>query len=81
MLTQKKRHRRSCKTENIEQAQTERDYRRSIAASRDSLATTENTTHVTFDCAQQLELPCHTREVDPSYFKVAFRVQLFGIVP
>ena len=67
-------------TEHIEQAQMERGYyRSSLAAAKDSLATTEGTTHVTFDYAQQLKLSCHTREVGPLYFKVAFRVQLFGI--
>ena len=35
---------------------------------------------MTFDFAQQPELPCHTRELGPLYFKVPCRVQLFGIV-
>ena len=51
-------------TKHIEQAQMERDYyRSSIAATKDSLATTTDTTHVTFDYAQQLKLLCHTHEV------------------
>ena len=36
-------------------------------------------THITFDFAQQLELPQHTRQVGPLYFKSRFRVQIFGI--
>ena len=35
--------------------------------------------HFTFDFAQQLELPYHTRQVGPIYFKVRYRVQLFGV--
>ena len=35
--------------------------------------------HLTFDFAQQLELPQHTRQVGPLYFKSRFRVQIFGI--
>ena len=31
------------------------------------------------DFAQQLELPAHTRIVGPLYFKVLYRIQLFGI--
>lgn len=36
-------------------------------------------THITFDYAQQLELPHHTRQVGPIYFKSRFKMQLFGI--
>lgn len=35
--------------------------------------------HITFDFAQQLELPQHTRQVGPLYFKSRFRVQVLGI--
>ena len=35
--------------------------------------------HLTFDYAQQIELPFHTREVGPLYFKSRFKVQLFGV--
>ena len=37
------------------------------------------TQHFTFDFAQQLVLPYHTRQVGPIYFKVRYRVQCFGI--
>ena len=37
------------------------------------------TQHFTFDFAQQLELPYHTRQVGPIYFKVRYCVQCFGI--
>ena len=36
-------------------------------------------THLTFDYAQQIELPFHTRQVGPLYFKSRFKVQLFGV--
>ena len=35
--------------------------------------------HYTFDFAEQLHLPHHSRQVGPMYFKVGRRVQLFGI--
>ena len=35
--------------------------------------------HYTFDYAQQVTLPCQSRQVGPLYFKVPYRVQLFGI--
>ena len=35
--------------------------------------------HYTFDFAQQLFLPCQSRQVGPLYFKVPYRVQLFGV--
>ena len=36
-------------------------------------------THLTCDYAQQIELPFHTRQVGPLYFKSRFKVQLFGV--
>ena len=35
--------------------------------------------HYTFDFAEQLHLPNHSRQVGPLYFKVPYRVQLFGV--
>lgn len=35
--------------------------------------------HYTFDFAEQLHLPHHSRQVGPIYFKVPYRVQLFGV--
>ena len=35
--------------------------------------------HYTFNFAQQLTLPCQSRQVGPLYFKVPCEVQLFGI--
>ena len=35
--------------------------------------------HYTFDFAEQLHLPCHSRQVGPLYFKVPYRIQLFGV--
>jgi hypothetical protein len=35
--------------------------------------------HYTFDFAEQLHLPNHARQVGPLYFKVPYRVQLFGV--
>ena len=38
-----------------------------------------NFAHYTFDFAEQLHLPHHSRQVGPMYFKVGRKVQLFGI--
>ena len=61
-------------------------YNDIISAAKDCLSdpTSEepfapSITHITFDFAQQIELPFHTRQVGPLYFKSHFRVQLFGI--
>ena len=35
--------------------------------------------HYTFDFAQLLQIPYHSRQVGPIYFKVPLKVQLFGI--
>ena len=35
--------------------------------------------HYTFDFAQQVTLPCQSRQVGPLYFKVPYKVQLFGV--
>ena len=35
--------------------------------------------HDTFDFAEQLHLPHHSRQVGPLYFKVPYRMQLFGV--
>ena len=35
--------------------------------------------YLTFDFAQQLELPYHTRQVGPIYFQVRYHVQCFGV--
>ena len=35
--------------------------------------------HYTFEFAEQLHLPCHSRQVGPLYFKIPYRVQLFGV--
>ena len=61
---------------HLESARDEREfYRDAIDVAKED----EHTCHLTFDFAQQLELPHHTRQVGPIYFKVHFRVQLFGI--
>ena len=58
----------------------EREYYRSAIQKASAHTYGENhVTHLTFDFAKQLELPCHTREVGPLYFKVGYRIQLFGI--
>ena len=36
-------------------------------------------THLTFDYAQQIELPFHTRQVGPLYFQSRFKFQVFGV--
>ena len=61
---------------HLEDAQDERAYYQDLI---DAAKKTDDVCHLTFDFAQQLELPFHTRQVGPLYFKVRFRVQLFGI--
>ena len=61
---------------HLETARDERAYYNDMI----STAREDNTLcHLTFDFAQQLELPAQSRQVGPLYFKVRFRVQLFGI--
>ena len=64
---------------HIDKANSEREYYRESIAGASSATADSDYSHYTFDFAQQLELPSHTREVGPLYFKVKYRVQLFGI--
>ena len=72
--------------QHLEAAQDERDYYNDVIDSaKQSIAEAEEqntqpiTSHYTFDFAQQLELPFHTRQVGPLYFKSRFKVQLFDV--
>lgn len=71
---------------HIKAAQTERDaYRAAIQLAKDELVQFEvensvvNYIHLTFDFAQNLQLPYHHRQVGPIYFKSPLKVNLFGI--
>ena len=64
---------------HLDQANSEREFYRKSIAGASSPTTDSEYSHYTMDFAQQLELPSHTREVGPLYFKVKYRVQLFGI--
>lgn len=64
--------------DHVSLAQAERDYYNHCIEHSRSTSNPPNA-HITFDFAQQLELPAHTRQVGPLYFKVRYRVQLFGI--
>ena len=69
-------------TTHLNLATAERNYyNECIALSKfDIPASVQSVTqHFTFDFAQQLELPYHTRQVGPIYFKVRYRVQCFGV--
>ena len=69
-------------TRHLKHAQSERQYYNAIiedARADLTSATPPTMRHITFDFAQQLELPQHTRQVGPLYFKSRFRVQLFGV--
>ena len=70
----------SALSELLQLAQHECDYyNKSISLAKEvQLESEPNLKHITFDFAQQLELPQHTR-VGPLYFKSRFHVQLFGI--
>ena len=64
---------------HIDKANSEREYYRESIAGASSATADSDYSHYTFDFAQQLELPSHTRGAGPLYFKVKYRVQLFGI--
>ena len=69
---------------HVEEAQKERQYYLDcMTKAEKSLASTSGSPpsygHYTFDIAQQLQVPYHSRQVGPIYFKVPLRVQLFGI--
>ena len=72
-------------TSHLDEAHEEREfYKAEIASVQKILGETEvgdvpAEAHITFDFAQQLELPHHTRQVGPIYFKSRFKVHLFGI--
>ena len=67
--------------EHLQHAHLERAfYNKSIETAKAEHAKPEpNLKHITFDFAQQLEVPQHTRQVGPLYFKSRFRIQLFGV--
>ena len=69
--------------QHLQLADDERQYYKSAIA--DATASFEQDgdaareVHLTFDFAQQLEVPHHTRQVGPIYFKSRFKIQLFGV--
>ena len=69
--------------EHVINAQCERDfYLESIKKAHAQLqesSRSPNYGHYTFDFAQMLQVPYHSRQVGPIYFKVPLKVQLFGI--
>ena len=68
---------------HLDEAHEEREfYKAGIASVQEILGETEVSdvpaeAHITFDFAQHLELPHHTRQVRPIYFKSRFKVHLF----
>ena len=80
MLSQKVK-RKICYT-HLDDPQKERDaYLAAIEQSKHANSTSEQQdyVHYTFDFAQQVFLPYHSRQVGPLYYKVPLRVQIFGI--
>ena len=68
---------------HVEDAQKEHNaYIAAIEESKRAIATNSepNFGHFTFDFAQQVFLPYHSRQVGPLYYKVPLRVQIFGFV-
>ena len=71
-------------SEHLHQARTERQYYRDcckrgaseLCVAPDNVPTYA---HYTFDFAEQLHLPHHSRQEGPLYFRVCRKVQLFGI--
>ena len=71
-------------SEHLSKAQGERGYyldscKRSGSELRSSPDQAPMYAHYTFDFAEQLHLPHHSRQEGPLYFKVCRKVQLFGI--
>ena len=64
-------------SEHLAQAQEERQFY--LDRCNASSMSTTTYAHYTFDFAEQLSLPHHSRQVGPMYFKVGRKVQLFGI--
>ena len=60
-------------------AQEELNPHRPLSPDQSVPGTNLTKQHCTFGYAQQLTLPCQSRQVDPLYFKVPNRVQVFGI--
>lgn len=70
--------------EHVEEARKERKYYLdSMTKAEECLASASGSppsySHYTFDFAQQLQVPYHSRQVGPIYFKVPLKVQLFGV--
>lgn len=70
--------------DHVELAQKERRYYLDcMDKAEESFASVSGSppsySHYTFDFAQQLQIPYHSRQVGPIYFKVPLKVQLFGI--
>lgn len=59
--------------------ETARDERSYYKYAIDNAKEPAGAVHLTFDFAQQLEVPYQTRQVGALYFKVRFRVQCFGV--
>ena len=73
-------------TLHVQMAQQERDYYiDSMKKAESELAKVSGThhklqyAHYTFDFAEQVHIPHHSRQVGPIYFKVCRKIQLFGI--
>lgn len=73
-------------TLHVQMAQQERDYYlNSMKKAEFELAKVSGTrskpqyAHYTFDFAEQVHIPHHSRQVGPIYFKVCRKIQLFGI--
>lgn len=71
-------------SEHLDQAQAERQYyldccKRGASELIASPGEVPAFAHYTFDFAEQLHLPHHSRQEGPLYFKVCRKVQLFGI--
>ena len=71
-------------SQHLSIAQTEREYyleccKRSASELAVCSGGAPRYAHYTFDFAEQLHLPHHSRQEGPLYFKVCRKVQLFGI--
>ena len=84
MLEDRKASLTAAFSQHLSIAQTEREYyleccKRSASELAVCSGGAPRYAHYTFDFAEQLHLPHHSRQEGPLYFKVCRKVQLFGI--
>ena len=70
---------RECRNYYREQCQQSEEYLNSLSEEEANLNTKEGPIHVSFDYAQNVQIPHMPQQVGPIYFKVPRKCHLFGI--